>query len=58
MYVLESFHDFWFSWTHLDQFSTLKNEYENQNFEMFEEVIHNFVKSDSDIILWKNVYFH
>ena len=33
-----------------DQFSTLKNDFENQNFEMFEEVVHNFGKSDSDII--------
>ena len=32
------------------QFSTLKNDFENQNFEMFEEVVHNFGKSDSDII--------
>ena len=28
----------------------LKNDFENQNFEMFKEVVHNFVKSDSDII--------
>ena len=33
-----------------DQFSTLKNDFENQNFEMLEEVIHNFGKSDGDII--------
>ena len=33
-----------------DQFSTLKNDFENQNFEMFEEVVHNFGKSDGDII--------
>ena len=33
-----------------DQFSSLKNDFENQNFEMFEEVVHNFGKSDSDII--------
>ena len=32
------------------QFSTLKNDFENQNFEMLEEVIHNFGKSDGDII--------
>ena len=27
-----------------------KNDFENQNFEMFEEVVHNFGKSDPDII--------
>ena len=32
-----------------DQFSTLKNDFENQNFEMFKEVVHNFDKSDGDI---------
>ena len=33
-----------------DQFSTLKNDFENQNFQMFEEVVHNFGKSDDDNI--------
>ena len=33
-----------------DQLSTLKNDFENQNFEMFEKVAHNFGKSDGDII--------
>ena len=33
-----------------DQFSTLKNDFENQNFEMFLEVVHNFGKSDGDIV--------
>jgi hypothetical protein len=33
-----------------NQFSTLKNDFENQNFEMFEEVVHTFGKSDGDII--------
>ena len=33
-----------------NQLSTLNNEFENQNFQMFEEVVHNFGKSDSDII--------
>jgi hypothetical protein len=32
-----------------DQFSTLKNDLENQNFEMF-KVVHNFGKFDGDII--------
>ena len=31
---------------------------ENQNFEIFAEVVHNFGKCDDDIILWKNAYFH
>ena len=33
-----------------DQSSTLKNDFENQNFEMFKEVVYNFGKSDGDII--------
>ena len=33
-----------------DQFSTLKNEFENQNFQIFKEVVHNFGKSAGDII--------
>ena len=33
-----------------DQFSTMKYDFENQNFEMFKEVVHNFGKSDGDII--------
>ena len=33
-----------------DQFSTLKNDFKNQNIEMFEEVVRNFGKSDGDII--------
>jgi hypothetical protein len=37
-------------WERFDQFSALKNYFENQNFEMFEEVVHNFGKSDGDII--------
>ena len=28
----------------------MKNDFEYQNFEMFEEVVHNFGKSDGDII--------
>ena len=36
-----------------DQFSTLKYDFETQNFEMFEEVVHKFCKSDTDIILLK-----
>ena len=32
-----------------DQFSTLKNDIETQNFEIFQEVVaHNFGKSDGD----------
>ena len=34
----------------LNQFSTLKSDFENQNFEMFEEIVHNFGKYDGDII--------
>ena len=32
------------------QFSTLKNDFENQNFDMFEAVVHNFGKSHRYII--------
>ena len=31
-------------------FLILKNDFDNQNFEMFKEVVHNFGMSDSDII--------
>ena len=31
---------------------------ENQIFEMFEEVVYNFGKSDGDIISWTIAYFH
>ena len=33
-----------------DQFLTQKNDFESMNFEMFEEVVHNFGKSDDDMI--------
>ena len=36
----------------------LKNDFESTNFEMFEEVVHNFGKSDDDMIQGKNAYFH
>ena len=32
-----------------NQSSALKNDFEEENFEMFKEVVHNFGKSDSDI---------
>ena len=32
------------------QFSTVKNNLETQNFEMFEEVVHTVGNSDGDII--------
>ena len=41
-----------------NQLLALKNDFENQNFEMFEEVVHNLGKSDNDMIYWKNAYFH
>ena len=40
----------YFIFKRFNQFSTLKNDFENQNFGMLEEVVHNFGKSDSDII--------
>jgi hypothetical protein len=33
-----------------NQFSTLENDFENQNFEMFDKVVTNFGKSDDDLI--------
>ena len=33
-----------------DQFLAQKNDFESTNFEMFKEVVHNFGKSDDDII--------
>ena len=41
-----------------DQFLTQKNDFESTNFDMFEEVVHNFGKSDGDMIKCKNAYFH
>ena len=38
-----------------NQFSTLENDLENQNFKMFEEIVHNFGKSDHDIIFSEKV---
>ena len=35
-----------FFWERFKQFSTLKNDFENQNFPMFVEVVHNFGMSD------------
>ena len=32
------------------QFLMQKNDFESTNFDMFEEVVHNFGKSDGDII--------
>ena len=39
------------------QFSTLKNDFENQNLEIVEEVPNNFSRSDN-MILWKSDGFH
>ena len=33
-----------------DQFLTQKNDFESTNFAMFEKVVHNFGKSDDDMI--------
>ena len=33
-----------------DQFQKLKNDFETQNFEIFDKVVHNFGKSDKVII--------
>ena len=41
-----------------NQFLTQKNYFESTNFEMFDEVVHKFGKSEDDMIYWKNAYFH
>ena len=42
------------------QFSTLRNDFENQNFERFEEVVHNFGNFEGDMTLFseKMLFFH
>ena len=35
----------------------MKNDFETQNFEIFDEVVQNFGKPDEVIIYWKNAYF-
>ena len=40
-----------------NKFSTLKNDFENQKFEMFEEVVHSFDNFDGDIIQGKKSLF-
>ena len=32
------------NWERFDQFQTLKNDFETQNFEVFDKVVHNFGK--------------
>ena len=34
-----------------------KNDFESTNVANFEEVVHNFGRSDDDMIYWKNAYF-
>ena len=43
------FIEFFFS-ERFNQFLTQKNDFESTNFEMFEEVVHNFGKSEDDMI--------
>ena len=38
------------SWSPSSIFLTEKNDFESTNFEMFKEVVHNFGKSDNDMI--------
>ena len=39
-----------FFFERFDQFLTQKNDFESMNFEMFEEIVHNFGKSDDEMI--------
>ena len=34
-----------------------KNDFESANFANFEGVVHNFGRSDDDMIYWKNAFF-
>ena len=34
-----------------------ENNFETQNFEIFDKVVHNLIKSDEAIIEWKNACF-
>ena len=43
------FKDFFFP-ERFDHFLTQKSDFESTNFAMFEEVVHNFGKSDDDMI--------
>ena len=36
---------------------TLKNDFKNQNFDKFAMVVHNFGKSDDDIIFNRHIHF-
>ena len=36
----------------------MKNDFENQSFPIFEEVVDNFGRSSDDVIKWKNDDFH
>ena len=40
-----------FSW-----FLKPKNNFDHTNFANFEEVVHNFGRSDDDMVYWKNAY--
>jgi hypothetical protein len=42
---------------HIFRFFMPKNDFESANLANFEEVVHNFCRSDDDMILWKNAYF-
>ena len=38
-------------------FFNTENDFENQNFEIFEEVVDNFWKSDDDMIYWNCIVY-
>ena len=40
------------------RFSTLKNDFVNQNFEIFEEIVDNLGRSNYDLIQWKKYVNH
>ena len=65
-----SYQNKWFIWVDLlfiriflkrlkkiEQFSTQKNYFENQNFQTFDIVVDNFDKFNDGIILWKYYFF-
>ena len=41
------------NWERFDQFWGLKNDFDSQNYPIFDKVVHNFGKSYVDMIEWK-----
>ena len=55
-YLVVFLEDFFFSEI-FHEFSTLRNVFENQNLEILGKAVHDFGKSDDDMIKWKFDFF-